>query len=58
MCPEFPGGVTRADGSSVGGSPTPPTPLKHTVSCASGQEYRSEKSLEELTKLVPPECNW
>lgn len=25
---------------------------------ASHQEYRSEKSLEELTKLVPPECNW
>lgn len=44
----------------VGGAapPTPPTPHKHSVSCASGQEYRSEKSLEELTKLVPPECNW
>uniref|UniRef100_A0A2I3GSH7 Calcium-transporting ATPase n=1 Tax=Nomascus leucogenys TaxID=61853 RepID=A0A2I3GSH7_NOMLE len=27
------------------------------ISCASCQEYRSEKSLEELTKLVPPECN-
>lgn len=22
------------------------------------QEYRSEKSLEELSKLVPPECHW
>ena len=22
------------------------------------QEYRSEKSLEELGKLVPPECHW
>lgn len=22
------------------------------------KEYRSEKSLEELNKLVPPECNW
>uniref|UniRef100_F6RX28 Calcium-transporting ATPase n=1 Tax=Callithrix jacchus TaxID=9483 RepID=F6RX28_CALJA len=27
------------------------------VWCAPCQEYRSEKSLEELTKLVPPECN-
>ncbi|XP_036130363.1 calcium-transporting ATPase type 2C member 2 [Molossus molossus] len=27
------------------------------VSVAFIQEYRSEKSLEELTKLVPPECN-
>ncbi len=25
---------------------------------ASFQEYRSEKSLEELGKLVPPECHW
>lgn len=24
----------------------------------SPQEYRSEKSLEELSKLVPPECHW
>ena len=22
------------------------------------QEYRSEKSLEALTKLVPPKCHW
>lgn len=22
------------------------------------QEYRSEKTLEELTKLVPPKCHW
>ncbi|PNJ29737.1 ATP2C2 isoform 6 [Pongo abelii] len=28
------------------------------VTVAFIQEYRSEKSLEELTKLVPPECNW
>ncbi|XP_011368596.1 calcium-transporting ATPase type 2C member 2 [Pteropus vampyrus] len=27
------------------------------VTVAFIQEYRSEKSLEELTKLVPPECN-
>ncbi|XP_042527391.1 calcium-transporting ATPase type 2C member 2 [Dipodomys spectabilis] len=27
------------------------------VTVAFVQEYRSEKSLEELTKLVPPECN-
>ncbi|XP_057569558.1 calcium-transporting ATPase type 2C member 2 isoform X2 [Hippopotamus amphibius kiboko] len=27
------------------------------VTVAYIQEYRSEKSLEELTKLVPPECN-
>lgn len=28
------------------------------VSVAFVQEYRSEKSLEELKKLVPPECHW
>ncbi|XP_006888934.1 PREDICTED: calcium-transporting ATPase type 2C member 2 [Elephantulus edwardii] len=28
------------------------------VTVAFIQEYRSEKSLEELTKLVPPECHW
>uniref|UniRef100_A0A2K5HFA6 Calcium-transporting ATPase n=1 Tax=Colobus angolensis palliatus TaxID=336983 RepID=A0A2K5HFA6_COLAP len=28
-----------------------------TVSSLTAHEYRSEKSLEELTKLVPPECN-
>nr|XP_014350574.1 PREDICTED: calcium-transporting ATPase type 2C member 2 [Latimeria chalumnae] len=27
------------------------------VTVAFVQEYRSEKSLEELTKLIPPECN-
>lgn len=26
--------------------------------CSRLQEYRSEKSLEELGKLVPPECHW
>ncbi|PZC78765.1 hypothetical protein B5X24_HaOG217223 [Helicoverpa armigera] len=28
------------------------------VTVAFVQEYRSEKSLEELNKLVPPSCNW
>lgn len=28
------------------------------VTVAFIQEYRSEKSLEELKKLVPPECHW
>lgn len=28
------------------------------VTVAFIQEYRSEKSLEELKKLVPPECRW
>ena len=28
------------------------------VSVAFIQEYRSERSLEELNKLVPPTCNW
>jgi magnesium-transporting ATPase (P-type) len=28
------------------------------VTVAFIQEYRSEKSLEELTKLVPPTCRW
>lgn len=28
------------------------------VTVAFVQEYRSEKSLEELNKLVPPTCNW
>uniref|UniRef100_A0A8C9EIK1 Cation-transporting P-type ATPase N-terminal domain-containing protein n=1 Tax=Pavo cristatus TaxID=9049 RepID=A0A8C9EIK1_PAVCR len=28
------------------------------VTVAFIQEYRSEKSLEELNKLVPPECRW
>nr|CAD7409275.1 unnamed protein product [Timema cristinae] len=28
------------------------------VTVAFIQEYRSEKSLEELTKLVPPSCHW
>ncbi|RXM35449.1 Calcium-transporting ATPase type 2C member 1 [Acipenser ruthenus] len=28
------------------------------VTVAFVQEYRSEKSLEELGKLVPPECHW
>lgn len=28
------------------------------VTVAFVQEYRSEKSLEELKKLVPPECRW
>lgn len=28
------------------------------VTVAFIQEYRSEKSLEELQKLVPPECHW
>lgn len=28
------------------------------VTVAFVQEYRSEKSLQELTKLVPPTCNW
>uniref|UniRef100_A0A8C0JS57 Calcium-transporting ATPase n=1 Tax=Canis lupus dingo TaxID=286419 RepID=A0A8C0JS57_CANLU len=31
--------------------------LDYRVQCPACQEYRSEKSLEELTKLVPPECN-
>uniref|UniRef100_A0A8I3MLP6 Calcium-transporting ATPase n=1 Tax=Canis lupus familiaris TaxID=9615 RepID=A0A8I3MLP6_CANLF len=31
--------------------------LDYRVRCPACQEYRSEKSLEELTKLVPPECN-
>lgn len=28
------------------------------VTVAFIQEYRSEKSLEALTKLVPPTCRW
>lgn len=28
------------------------------VTVAFVQEYRSEKSLQELTKLVPPSCHW
>lgn len=28
------------------------------VTVAFIQEYRSEKSLQELKKLVPPECHW
>jgi P-type Ca2+ transporter type 2C len=28
------------------------------VTVAFVQEYRSEKSLQELTKLVPPTCHW
>jgi Ca2+-transporting ATPase len=28
------------------------------VTVAFIQEFRSEKSLEELKKLVPPECHW
>lgn len=28
------------------------------VTVAFVQEYRSEKSLEELNKLVPPICHW
>lgn len=28
------------------------------VTVAFIQEYRSEKSLEELNKLVPPTCRW
>ena len=28
------------------------------VSVAFIQEYRSERSLEELNKLVPPTCSW
>lgn len=28
------------------------------VTVAFIQEYRSEKSLEALTKLVPPKCHW
>lgn len=28
------------------------------VTVAFVQEYRSEKSLQELTKLVPPQCHW
>lgn len=28
------------------------------VTVAFVQEYRSEKSLEELNKLVPPTCHW
>lgn len=28
------------------------------VTVAFVQEYRSEKSLEALTKLVPPKCSW
>lgn len=32
--------------------------VEQHVPCGLPQEYRSEKSLEELTKLVPPECNW
>uniref|UniRef100_A0A8C9QT62 P-type Ca(2+) transporter n=1 Tax=Spermophilus dauricus TaxID=99837 RepID=A0A8C9QT62_SPEDA len=36
----------------------PPQAVLIVVTVAFIQEYRSEKSLEELTKLVPPECNW
>lgn len=28
------------------------------VTVAFFQEYRSEKALDELNKLVPPSCNW
>lgn len=28
------------------------------VTVAFIQEYRSEQSLQELKKLVPPECHW
>lgn len=34
------------------------TAILIVVTVAFIQEYRSEKSLEELKKLVPPECHW
>ena len=36
------------------GAPT----LEHHLCCALCQHYRSEKSLEDPTKLFPPEFNW
>lgn len=53
LFPEVLVGVPQA-GRELWGVPT----FEQHVWYASCQEYRSEKSLEELTKLVPPECNW
>ncbi|POI32947.1 hypothetical protein CIB84_003301, partial [Bambusicola thoracicus] len=43
--------------ASVPVTPLCPQAVLIVVTVAFIQEYRSEKSLEELNKLVPPECN-
>lgn len=39
-------------------SPSPTKAIVIVVTVAFVQEYRSEKSLEALTQLVPHKCHW